>query len=58
MPINEYKAPTKVQPNKAVPNFKDRRNQRKMENTDDGDKNESDKVLEIDRIKEGTYQIT
>lgn len=47
MPITEYNGPTK-----KAPNFRDRRNRHKMEKTDDGDKVESDKVLEIDNLKE------
>lgn len=53
MPIQEYKP----QP-KPVPSLRDRRNQRKLEHTDEGDKVEPEKVLEIDKIKEETLMIT
>ena len=43
---------------KPVPNFKDRRNQRKLENKEDIDKIEPEKVLEIEKIKEETMLIT
>ena len=44
------------QPKTAVPNFKDRRNQRKLEHNEDSSvKLEADKVLEIDKIKEETF---
>lgn len=52
-PITEYNGPQK----KVVPNFRDRRNRHKMEKTDDGEKVESEKVLEIDSIKEQAQQI-
>ena len=39
--------------------LKDRRNQRKLENTDESTINESDKVTEqIDKIKEEAHQLT
>lgn len=41
-----------------MPSLKDRRNQRKMEHHEEGDKVEPEKVMEIEKIKEETLMIT